>query len=102
MRLEENPLLPAGIEPALAQVLARVLRSIAQKVNQLADGRISAIDNAALAPPTTGQWLRGDVVRNALPVESGAPGSRFVVFGWICVASGSPGTFLPLQIPTGN
>ena len=38
------------------------------------------------AAPTTGAWLRGDVVLNSAPSAAGTP-------GWVCTASGTPGTW---------
>lgn len=38
------------------------------------------------AAPTTGAWTRGDWVLNQFPSSGGAP-------GWVCTASGSPGTW---------
>ncbi|APW37656.1 hypothetical protein RD110_11010 [Rhodoferax koreense] len=106
MRLEENPQLPIGAtspyEVALNQLLTRVFRAFAQKANQIADGRVSAIDNALTSAPTTGQYQRGDFVRNSAPVEAGTAGSKYVVTGWICVAAGSPGTFVQHRALTGN
>ena len=40
------------------------------------------------AAPTTGSWLRGDIVDNTNPSAGG-------VLGWVCVASGTPGTWVP-------
>ncbi|WP_260454285.1 hypothetical protein [Enterobacter ludwigii] len=41
------------------------------------------------AIPTTGNWKRGDIIRFTLPVASGTE-------GWICVATGTPGTWKTL------
>lgn len=38
------------------------------------------------APPTTGTWNVGDIVRNLNPSAGG-------YLGWVCVASGTPGTW---------
>ncbi len=38
------------------------------------------------AVPTTGTWLRGDIVWNSTPSLNGAP-------GWVCVVAGTPGTW---------
>lgn len=43
------------------------------------------------APPTTGAWLRGDIIYNTLPSASNNP-------AWVCVASGTPGTWVPLNL----
>lgn len=82
--------------------LQRELREHAQQINALSEGRISANYNAATAAPTTGMYQQGDKVWNSAPVEAGAPGSAYVVIGWICVLGGEPGTFLPLRVLTGN
>lgn len=101
MRLEENPALPSD-GAALVYTLKRVFGTIANKVNALADGRLVAVDNARTAAPTTGTWAQGDFVRNSAPVEAGTAGSKYVLFGWTCVAGGTPGTWLPFRPLTGN
>ena len=42
----------------------------------------------ATAAPTTGTWKRGDIVYNSTPSAGG-------VFGWVCIAAGTPGTWVP-------
>lgn len=106
MRLEENPLLPIQPDSVHAQnlnfTLARLFRNIAAKVNQIGDGRIAGSDLVASSIPTTGTYRQGDFIKNSAPVEAGTAGSKFVLTGWICVASGSPGTLLPCRVLTGN
>lgn len=103
MRLEENPLLPnSGDYSQLNFVLARLFRSIATKVNGLADGRLAQIDNALTAAPTSGTWAKGDFVRNSNPSEAGAAASKYVVYGFLCTASGTPGTWVQCRFLTGN
>lgn len=102
MRLEENPPLPLNTDTPYARdlnfTLSKVLRNIAQKVNGVADGRISSIDNAQTAVPTTGQWRQGDIVRNSTPsVVTATP--NYVIWGWQCVVSGTPGTWVALITP---
>lgn len=41
---------------------------------------------SASSVPTTGTWSVGDYVKNSSPSSGG-------VFGWVCVTSGSPGTW---------
>lgn len=101
MRLEENPALPSE-GAALNFTLKRLFLSISAKVNALADGRLTAIDNARTAAPTTGTWAIGDFVRNSAPAEAGAVGSKYIVFGWLCTVGGTPGTWLPFRVLTGN
>ena len=78
------------------------LRDHAQQVNNLTEGRISAVTNATTAAPTTGPNQQGDFVRNSAPVEAGAALSKYVVIGWVCVASGTPGTWVQCRVLTGN
>ena len=82
--------------------LKDIFRTFALRLNSLSDGRISAVDNASPSIPTTGMYAVGDIVRNSLPVENGAAGSRYIITGWICTVAGSPGTLLPMRSFTGN
>lgn len=91
--------------PTLANVstdLLRLIGKIAHQVNAITEGRAAAVHNAATAAPTVGSWAVGDTVKNSAPVEAGTAGSRYVVTGWICVASGTPGTWLQQRVLTGN
>ena len=54
------------------------------------------------AAPSSGTWVQGDKCKNTSPSEAGTAGSKFVVTGWICTVSGSPGTWLPMRSLTGN
>lgn len=54
------------------------------------------------AVPTTNTWQLGDFVRNSAPAELGAVASKYIVFGWICTAAGTPGTWLQCRFLTGN
>jgi hypothetical protein len=102
MRLEENPLLPTDTQANLVYTLTRVFRNIAQKVNQIGDGRLNGSDLVAASIPTTGTYAAGDFIRNSAPVEAGAAASKYVVLGWICTVGGSPGTLLQCRVLTGN
>lgn len=82
--------------------LQRELKDHAQQVNALSEGRIGGTYNAQTSAPTTGSYAQGDFVKNSAPVEAGSPGSAYVVLGWINVAGGEPGTFLPVRALTGN
>lgn len=101
MRLQDNPYLPGDL-PGLVRQLDRLYRQIATQVNQMSEGGISAATNAASGPPASGPWVQGDFVRNVAPVEAGAAGSRYVLIGWVCVASGEPGTWRQCRYLTGN
>lgn len=82
--------------------MMRELREHATQVNLMAEGRLSGTYNATTAAPTTGTWARGDFVRNSEPSEAGAGGSKYIVTGWICTVGGTPGTWLPARVLTGN
>lgn len=106
MRLEENPQLPSQPDTDYARnlnfTLSRLFRSIAQKVNQIGDGRLNGSDLVAATVPTTGTYAAGDFIRNSAPAELGSASSKYCVIGWICVAGGTPGTLLQCRVLTGN
>jgi len=101
MKLPEDPRLPAfagatGYDRQLYTRLYELFRSIARQVNGTAEGRIVAYYNAATAPPTTGQHAQGDFIRNLEPTDLGG----YMVIGWLCVASGEPGTWKEARCQT--
>ena len=100
MKLNESPQLGTG--PLMVVTLYEQLRAIAKKVNALASGTFSAVENTATAAPTTGTWAQGDQVRNSNPVEAGVVTAKYVTVGWICTVGGTPGTWLPMRTLTGN
>lgn len=79
-----------------------LMRDIEVKVNGLAEGRLSARHNAQTAAPTTGQHAAGDFVPNSAPTVAGGGGSQYVITGWICTASGEPGTWVECRALTGT
>ena len=83
-------------------VLQRELREHATQINQLSEGRIAAFYTAPTAAPTSGAWMQGDSVRNTAPVELGAASSKYIIWGWTCIASGTPGTWVQNRFLTGN
>lgn len=83
-------------------ILQRELREHAIQVNNLTEGRVAAVTNATTAAPTSGPNAQGDFVRNSAPTELGAASSKYVIFGWVCVASGTPGTWVQCRYLTGN
>ena len=102
MRLNDNLQVPIGTSVPLARFLYDTLQAIVRKVNGLSDGRLFAVDAVATAAPTAGTWALGDFVRNSAPTEAGSASSKYVVFGWICTAGGTPGTWLQVRTLTGN
>jgi hypothetical protein len=100
MKLDENPRIPAA--PAeMVRVLQLLFRQVASQVNGLSLGKISVITNAYTAAPTAGDFAIGDTVKNSAPSELGAPGTKYVITGWICTDD-SPLTFLECRTLTGN
>jgi len=94
-----------NIQPRVALqdvAMQRELREHALQVNMLSEGRISATNNASTAAPTTGSYAQGDFVRNSAPSELGSSLSKYVISGWLCVSSGTPGTFVQCRFLTGN
>lgn len=89
MKLQTAIQLPTDPE-MLSVMLTQYLRDIATQVNGLTEGFVSACHGARTAAPTTGTFAQGDFIRNKTP--SGAT----PVVGWICTASGTPGTWVAL------
>ncbi len=102
MRLQDNPYYPDRDLPSLVRQLDTIYRQIATQVNALSEGRIAGAYAADTAAPTAGPHVQGDTVRNLAPVEAGTAGSMYVVLGWVCVASGTPGTWVETRALTGN
>lgn len=88
MRLDPFPRFPAD-KAFWERKLTDLFRDIARQVNDLTEGRLSAVTNAASSVPTSGSWSRGDFVRNATPSEAGTAGSKYVITGWLRLTSSS-------------
>ena len=102
MRLNDNLQIPVGTPTPLARFLYDQLQAIVRKVNALSDGKFYAVDAVGTAAPSTGTYAQGDFVRNSNPTELGSAASKYVIFGWVCTVSGTPGTFLEVRTFTGN
>ncbi len=101
MRLNTDPRLPQNEDQkALKQRLYEINRDVATQVNAMSEGLLQGASNAAAAMPTTGSFVQGDFVRNALPVELGVATQKYFVFGWMCTAA--PLTFVQMRFLTGN
>lgn len=66
--------------------------------NDATSGRDSAPPVAAMGL----QWYAGEKVENNTAAEAGTAGSKYVVEGWVCVAQGTPGTWVQRRSLTGN
>lgn len=79
----------------LKRTLADIIRGHAQLINGLSDGSIDA-SQSVLTSPTTGTWKQGDFLKNTEP--TGATPT----IGWICTASGTPGTWVAVTVGGGG
>ncbi len=96
MRVNKQPRIPSD------RNLERELSEHATLINMMTDGRIAGTNNASTAAPTGGEYAQGDFVRNSAPTELGTGGSKYVILGWVCVAAGTPGTWVQARAATGN
>ena len=104
MRLPPKILLPfpaSEYENQLNRVLYQEIEDISKQVNDLTEGRIFADHSAMTAKPTTGTYYKGDKIRNSAPSELGTNIPRYVILGWVCVDSGTPGTWVEVRAKTG-
>ena len=81
---------------------ARWYMEIARQVNALSEGSIAGAYTARTAAPSSGTFAKGDFIRNSAPAEAGTAGSKYVITGFLCVAAGSPGTWVQCRSLTGN
>lgn len=102
MRLRSDPRFPDVKTPNFLTQLTELYREIAKQLNLLTEGNISAVTNAAATAPTAGTYQQGDKIWHSAPIEAGSGGSKYVVIGFVCVAAGTPGTWLPMRTLTGN
>lgn len=90
------------------QVFADIIRSICGQTNSLSEGRLNARYNAQSSVPsgTAVAYASGDFVpdSNCTVRGSVAPGvaASYVRLGWVCVAPGTPGTFVEARVLTGT
>lgn len=96
MKLDRTPKKPVDADTD------RWYRQVSQQVNGVSEGRMSAFYNAMTAAPTGGTWAQGDFILNKTPSELGTAGSKYVIHGFRCVVSGSPGTWVDVRTLTGN
>lgn len=96
-RLPQNPTILT-----LTQRLTELFRLVANQVNGLSEGSVAASYQALVSAPTTGAYQWGDFVRNKEPIEQGTAGSKYIVLGWTCTSSGTPGTWVAARALTGN
>ena len=96
MKLNTTPRINADV------ALLREQNEHAAQVHALSEGRMAGTYNAQTAAPTTGTWAIGDYIKNSAPAEAGSAASKYVILGWVCTVSGTPGTWLQCRALTGN
>ena len=89
------------LPPRDVQRIDDMAREHGNALDAIVAGKISATA-LATAPPTGGTWSAGDFVRNAAPAELGTAAAKYVILGWVCTVSGTPGTWLQCRTLTGN
>lgn len=52
--------------------------------------------------PVSGDFEQGDYCKNTSPQEIGSVGSKYIVLGWVCITSGSPGVWKECRVLTGS
>jgi hypothetical protein len=101
MRLQADPRLPdptsQGWPKALNSRLYELFRDLSKLFNMG-----SMWDTEGTALPTSGTWAQGDMCRNTAPAEAGLATAKYVITGWVCTVSGTPGTWLQMRVLTGN
>lgn len=98
--MNESPQIGDG--PIQRVRITELFRDVARKVNGLARGKFSAVENTGTAAPTTGTWAQNDFYANSNRTELGTAGNKYVLQGWDCVAGGTPGTWVDRRTLTGN
>ena len=79
-----------------------ILNQITNQLNGISEGTAAYVTNAYTASPTSGTYAVSDFVKNSVPSELGVAASKYVILGWICTVSGTPGTWLQCRVLTGN
>lgn len=99
MKLDERPVIPLQPEQMQRKV-TDLIRLLNQTVNAMQAGGPGATYTATTAPPSLGSYAAGTVVLNSSPTELGSAPNTYVVYGWICTASGTPGTWEAMNVPS--
>lgn len=84
--------------------LFKILTEIDSQVNGLSEGRVSSNYNAQTAIPTSSvvPYSKGDRIWKSNVTVQGTVGAQYVTVGWICTASGTPGTWVEMRTLTGG
>ena len=60
------------------------------------------VEDSGTVSPTTGYCEKGQFVKNSSLEELGTAGSKYIIWGFVCTASGAPGTWVEMRFLTGN
>lgn len=84
--------------------MADVVRAIEKQVNAISEGSAVAVYNANTVAPSGSAvtYGVGDVIKNSNATVLGTAGSQYVITQFICVAAGSPGTWVECRTLTGT
>lgn len=96
-KLDEFPSLPSD-SAGLNRKLVDLFRYTNSRVNGLSEGRIFDHYNARTSQPASTEGAQGDFITNARPEELGSSSSKYVVIGWIRLAS----DWVQCRVLTGN
>ncbi len=67
--------------------------------SQFYNNQTGAIKHINTTPPASGEHDVGEMVYNSNPTIQGTSPNQYVVYGWLCTTSGTPGTWSKLKIP---
>jgi hypothetical protein len=87
---------------------SEIVRLITGQLNRVSEGKLSGRHNAQASAPvgTATAYAVGDFVPDSNCTVRGsiAPGlaASYVRIGWVCVAPGTPGTFVEERVLTGT
>lgn len=87
MKLDPLPHIPDG--PGLRNRCIDLFQKVNNTVNRLIEGNASVFYAAQTSYPVAGTYAVGDYVHNSAPSELGSAGSKYIVYGWIRLTSGS-------------
>lgn len=100
MKLPLDPRLPIINSDTLRPLTQRLQELFRQYANSYNDSYMW--DTQGTVAPTTGTWAQGDRCKNTSPSELGTAGSKYVIIGFVCVSSGTPGTWKEMRTLTGG
>ena len=92
---------PDSYEARFSRQTDRELQDLKNKWTTMYQGRLAG-HFSSTAAPTGGKYMAGDIVRNSAPAVAGGAGSQYVIIGWICTATGNPGTWVEMRTLTGT